>query len=857
VAENITDMVPTTNPFLKDLLSTFLTVGGRKGKIDFDELGINEVVHALRNANMEAVLRDFGDRNPQEDPVIHFYELFLKEYNPKLRMQRGVFYTPKPIVSFIVRSVDEILCTEFGLEDGLADTTTWGEMLKRLPEVKLPKDTEPKEPFVQILDPALGTGTFLVEVIDIIHKTMITKWQKAGYSISKQQQLWNEYVPKHLLPRLYGFELLMAPYTIAHMKIGLKLWETGYRFGSDERAHIYLTNSLEPAVDIQMDLPDLLPALAHEAQAANSVKRHKRFTVVIGNPPYSGISANRNDWIETLLKGRDLSGRKTANYYEVNGASIGEKKVWLQDDYVKFVRLSHFLIEEAGMGVHGMITNHSFVDSPTCRGLRFQLARFFSVMHFVDLHGSTKKSEVAPEDIIDENVFDILPGVAVSLCARASLSRHMTIGSFDLWGTREDKFTWLLGHSMDSVHWMPLSLSEPYYLFVNRQLDFDAEYYGFYSLKDIFSFYGTGVQTSRDEFATDYVRKDLEDRLCAFFSREQSDKTIGEKFGVSDTRGWKIREIRRTSNFAKVSEHITQYLFRIFDTKWVALTKDIVDWPRFDVISCVGPNRPGLLCSRQQATPGFRHAFVVNMPVDMFCISNKSREGQTVFPLFACTEGSFFQSKSDTKWKLNFGQQFAEDSFRLLHPSVTHGECKSLSEEDGFQILAYLYAILHSAIYRARYVDLLKMDYPRLPLTSNMKLFITLARLGGELITLHLIESPKVNRYITKFLGDENPEVEKIFYSDSTVWIDKAQTIGFKGVPEDVWNFHIGGYQVCEKWLKDRKGRRLTKDDIEHYQKIVVALNETIRLMTEIDKVIEKHGGWPGAFNTSNICETE
>jgi hypothetical protein len=224
VADNLTDMVPITNPFLKELLSTFLTLGGRKGKIDFDELGINEVVHALRNANMEAVLRDFGDRNPQEDPVIHFYELFLKEYNPKLRMQRGVFYTPRPVVSFIVRSVDEILRTEFGLEDGLADITTWGEMLKRFPEIKLPKDTESKEPFVQILDPALGTGTFLVEVINIIHKTMTTKWQKVGCSISKQQQLWNEYVPKHLLPRLYGFELLMAPYAIAHMKIGLKLW---------------------------------------------------------------------------------------------------------------------------------------------------------------------------------------------------------------------------------------------------------------------------------------------------------------------------------------------------------------------------------------------------------------------------------------------------------------------------------------------------------------------------------------------------------------------------------------------------------------------------------------------------------
>jgi len=294
-------MVPITNPFLRDLLSTFLTVGGRKGKVDFDELGINDVVQALRDANMEAVIRDFDDKNPQEDPVIHFYELFLKEYDPKKRIQRGVFFTPRPVVSFIVRSVDEILRKEFGLADGLADTTTWGEMVKRHPEIKIPDGAKPEDPFVQILDPACGTGTFLVEVIDVINHAMKAKWRKQGHMALEFQNLWNEYVSDHLLPRLYGFELMMAPYAIAHMKIGLKLEGTGYCFGSHERARIYLTNSLEPPQDFSDRFEFDAPALAHEAQAVNAIKRHKRFTVVIGNPPYSVSTQNRGTWAISLI----------------------------------------------------------------------------------------------------------------------------------------------------------------------------------------------------------------------------------------------------------------------------------------------------------------------------------------------------------------------------------------------------------------------------------------------------------------------------------------------------------------------------------------------------------------------------
>ncbi len=289
-----------TNPFLRELMQTFLHVGGRRGKaggpgIDFDELGVSEVVALLDRANMEAVIRDFGDRNPLEDPVIHFYELFLSEYDAHRRMQRGVFYTPRPVVSYIVRSVDNVLRTEFGLADGLADTATWAEVAQRFPKIKIPAGVQPSQPFVEILDPATGTGTFLVEVIAIIEATMRQKWQAERKSESQIRSLWNDYVPKHLLPRLHGYELLMAPYAIAHLKVGLKLFETGYRFESDERARIFLTNALEASSAVgQQRLAGVLPALAEEARAVNEIKQHTRFTIVVGNPPYAGHSQNND-----------------------------------------------------------------------------------------------------------------------------------------------------------------------------------------------------------------------------------------------------------------------------------------------------------------------------------------------------------------------------------------------------------------------------------------------------------------------------------------------------------------------------------------------------------------------------------
>lgn len=471
---SLADAVPITNPFLKEMLGTFLTIGGRKKKIDFDELGIQDVVDLLNdpNTHMKAILHDFGNRTRQEDPVIHFYESFLALYDKKKKVKRGVFYTPQPVVSYIVRSVHELLKTEFGLEDGLASTVTWGEMVKRNSEIKIPEGVSPDEPFVLILDIATGTATFLVEVIEVIYNTMLAKWKKEGCLELQFQKLWNEYVPKHLLPRLYGYELMMAPYAIAHMKIGLKLSETGYKFGSNERAHIYLTNSLEPPTDLaeQPQFEEMAPALAHEAKAVNAVKRKKRFTVVIGNPPYSYMSANLG-----------IEHRRIVEPYKfVDGQRIRERgalqfELNIQDDYVKFLRLSEITVSNAGHGIVGFVTNNAFLANITFRGMRQHLWETFSSLWLLNLHGSLKAGTKIGEYLRDENVFDIQQGVSISMLLKQDSRDKKSVRYGDLKGTRQVKYDYLMDTKLSALV-QELTPHSSEYLFVPRDESLATEY---------------------------------------------------------------------------------------------------------------------------------------------------------------------------------------------------------------------------------------------------------------------------------------------------------------------------------------------------------------------------------------------
>ena len=442
---HLAEMIPATNPFLRELFGEIETLADDPDSyLSFDELGVSDIVALLNAKNIPAIVEDFGRQTGggREDPVIHFYESFLKDYDAAQRVQRGVFYTPQPVVSFIVRSVDRILRDEFGLEYGLADTTTWGEMLKKHSSLTLPAGVSPDAPFVQILDPATGTGTFLVEVIDVIWRTMTAKWEKAGQK-SQIHALWNAYVPAHLLPRVNGFELMMASYAIAHVKLGLKLRQTGYEFGSGERLRVFLTNTLEEPDELgpQKTMSNDFRFLTHESRAADAVKRSTPITVVVGNPPYSGHSSNNGGWINKLLRSDLPDG--AGSYFEFNGKPLGERNPkWLNDDYVKFIRFGQYLLARTGEGVLGYITNHGYLDNPTFRGMRQSLTESFSEIRLLDLHGNSKKKERAPNGGEDKNVFDIQQGVATGIFIKrpSFLTEPATVLHADLYGSRSQKY---------------------------------------------------------------------------------------------------------------------------------------------------------------------------------------------------------------------------------------------------------------------------------------------------------------------------------------------------------------------------------------------------------------------------------
>ncbi len=876
--------VAGTSPFLKEMLGTFIEAGGRKtGKaqgLDFDELGITDVVELLRNADMEAVLADFDRKNPDEDPVIHFYELFLKEYDAAQKVKRGVFYTPRPVVGFIVRSVDEVLRTEFGLGDGLASTATWGEVIaaskgKDGADIKLPEGAKEGAPFVRILDPATGTGTFLVECVDLIHKTMVAKWKAAGKRDAEIKALWNAYVPAHLLPRLTGFELMMAPYAIAHVKLGLKLSDTGYTFGSDARAQIYLTNALEPAQDMDMQLAFMSEALAHEAKAANAAKG-TRFTVVVGNPPYAGISANQGTWILDLLKGR--SGKRTdhADYYSIEGAPLNEKKLWLQDDYVKFTRMAQWQIELSGVGTVGMITNNSFIDGPTYRGMRDALKAFYNHGDLLNLHGSAKRDLAFGNE--DENVFDIQQGVAVSTWLKSGTNSH-SVRFGELFGLRQSKYDHL---RKSQITWSNFTPTLPWLLFYPADGK-ASEYFDFSSIKSVFLLSSTSVQTSRDGFDIGFDNAEVADRVADL--ERLTLPEIRTLHGLEDGRNFSLASaVADTKANPDWRRSLRPYLYRCFDTRSIIYRDSLVNWPRREVMSNMERGNVAVLVPRQVAGNSFEHVFVTNKLADMCSFSGATKEAAQCFPLWRIqNSGAFdraniapaFAARVAALTGLAYDDcvegpkqgalggilpKKAEQTAMFAPARRERGESgRSFGPRDLFD---YIYAVLHSPAYRARYADYLKSDFARIPLPGSGALFEALVPLGTELVALHLLDAdalpvlkdPKGIRLAGS--GEarvaHNPE-----YDAKLGRVTINATRWFESVPQIAWGFHIGGYQPAQKWLKDRAakggkkagdGRVLTEDEILHYRRMIVSLTRTAQLMPQIDAVVAQHGGWPGAF---------
>ena len=798
------ELLPKSNPFLRSLFSY---VAG----YDLDDRIawiIDDLARVFQACDVAKLMDGFGKLTGQNDPFLHFYETFLAAYNPSKRKARGVWYTPEPVVNFIVRAVDEVLQTEFGLPDGLADTSKvtidWdtGQTNKKGKPLSIKKEVHR----VQILDPATGTGTFLAEVI----KQIAPKVQDIAPA------MWSKYIEDDLIPRLHGFELLMASYAMCHMKLDMILTELGYKpTGNPPRLSVYLTNSLEKGEPANQQLP-FSQWLSREAKGANTIKRDMPIMCVIGNPPYLGEGGVSEGWIGDLMD----------DYKKEPGGKVKLKErnpKWLNDLYVKFIRLSSHLIEKNDEGVLGFITNHGYLDNPTFRGMRWHLLNTFDRIWVLDLHGNVKKKEVTPEGKPDKNVFDIQQGVSIIIGVKKKDGGKglAEVMHGDLWGARAEKYEALETLSRSEATPTKLAPHKHYQMFYpidNALLDkFDQ---GF-KLDQFFLSNVLGFQTHRDHFAVSETKHDLSSRLERAGGNEKTRSLLLKEFRLKETSGFSLNALSSRLKAGSARE-IEECLYRPFDKRFTWLEKPLVDRPRPLLQVCFGKNENlCLLASRQLAVPGYQHVFVSDCAPESCVVSLKTKEQNQSFPLYLYPD----EQDLDKTRRVNFDHKLYSKLQKMAdHPVY--------GMPDELQVFDYIYGVLHCPAYRETYAEFLKIDFPRIPWPTTPDEFWDVSAKGTELRKLHLMEPASIGATPYPFMGEGDNEVGKPRFEDGCIWINDNQY--FADAPPVSWDFYIGGYQPAQKWLKDRKGRALSFEDVKHYQRILKILAETDRIMEEI-----------------------
>ena len=791
------NLIPKTNPFLRKI---FQQIAG----YDLDERIawiVDDLVSAFAATDMEKIMQGFGKSTQQTDPMLHFYEDFLFQYDPAAKKQCGVYYTPQPVVEFIVRAVDDILRTEFNLPMGLADTSKVEieqeieQDLKHRKEKKLVHR-------VQVLDPATGTGTFLAETVRQIKR-----------DLGGQMGAWASYVPEHLLPRLHGFELMMAPYTIAHLKLDLEIG-----IPAQDRLRIFLTNSLEEA---NPDANTLFGHyLAEEANKASKIKQSAPVMIVMGNPPYSISSNNKGEWIIKLL-----------DDYKKN---LNERNIQpLSDDYIKFVRLAQYYVERNGEGVLAYICNNSFIDGLIHRQMRSELMRVFDKIYILDLHGNTRKKETAPDGSKDENVFDIMQGVSINIFVKKSdkTQKPAEVHHYDLYGLREYKYEYLRSHNFGNVEWQKLEPKQPHLFFVPKNFGVQEEYEKGFGINELMKKYSGGIESGRDELFIGNSKEEVVTNVREVFDNNQ---VVKDKYGIFEDSSFKLLQHIKEVKF--YTDFIRKIDTSPFNTKVIYYDKYLLRRAFYDVFQNMLSDNLCLCVPRQTAIE-WRHALVSSnlLNGNFIAVGRQNGAGQN-FPLYLYPEpGSIDSSRRPN---------LDEHIWAQINAAIG----KDTAPEDIFD---YIYGILHTPAYRARFKEFLKVDFPRIPYPKDQTEFEHFRSFGNRLRELHLMHS--VPESPVSFPESGSMSVEKVEFSLSSapgicaantapiapeyhsgrVYINATQY--FANVPRTAWEFYIGGYQPAQKWLKDRKGRTLSFDDISHYAKIISVLTETARLMTEID----------------------
>ena len=784
------DNIPHTVGVLRDIFR-FISLGDLPGQLAWCVDDISEV---LGVADAPGILDRYYREGKGSDPIVHFYETFLAEYDPEERERRGVYYTPEPAVSYIVRSLHDLLKTEFGEADGLASEG------------------------VTLLDPAAGTMTFVARAAQEAVSEFESKYGAGARG---------EFIRRHILRNFYAFELMMAPYAVGHLKMAFFLEELGHRLADDERVPFYLTNTLDIEELEQSRLPGF-SALAEESRLAGMIKRRTPILVILGNPPYSGHSSNMGQWVRGLIE----------SYKKVDGEPLGEKNPkWLQDDYVKFLRFAQWKIQQAGRGVVGMITNHGYLDNPTFRGMRQSLMQTFDAIHVLDLHGNALKRETCPDASKDENVFDIRQGVAIAFFVKRGAAKAKTIAvrHAELWGLQQRKYDWLSGHDLKHTKWARLKPASPSYLFVPRDATLEAVYQRFLSVADLFPVNNVGLFTARDRLTIRGSADEVWKTISVFSRMDPELARRGYDLG-KDVQDWKVALAQKDLLDSGPSrKNVVPILYRPFDMRYTYYTgrsRGFMCRPRPEVMRhmLAGENM-GLAIGRASQVVGPEQWSIVFCSNHMTDLNLFRRGGNNLFPLYLYPDGrvDLFAHHEKSEREANI------DPKLITALKAAYGRQPAPEE-----IFHYVYAILHAPAYREKYAVFLRSDFPRVPFTADAELFAKIASIGKRLTDLHILRSGELDPPSCRFEGDGDGHVGKggkdglLYDADGErVHINPGQA--FAPVPKDVWEYRVGGYQVCEKWLKDRRERRLDLDDIRTFCRIVTALQLTIDVQREID----------------------
>lgn len=823
-------LIPRNNQFLRSL---FESVTGTNLDPSVEWI-VDDLTSMFRHTDLKKILKTYGQTTAKNDPFVHFYETFLHEYDPQTKQELGVYYTPKPVVNFIVKSIDYALQNELNVTDGLANTdkvtvqieSSYNTTNKSNKYKRKISDRIGTAGFdyhkVQILDPAVGTGTFPAEVIRYISN-----------QFKSQAGLWTDYVKNDLLPRINGFELMMVPYAICHLKLDMLLQETGYNMATDDlRMNVYLTDSLEKPHDETQDLWSVF--LTQEANYASLVKQDKPIMVVLGNPPYNASSNNNGKWIKKLIE----IYKKEPN----SDTSLQERNTkHLNDDYVKFIRYAQYLIDKNTEGIVAYINPHGYLDAITMRGMRWSLLNSFDEIYVLNLHGNSNKSETAPDGSVDQNVFDIMQGVCINIFIKKKNHQNGHIAEVfyaDLFGKRINKFDYLYENDISTVAWEKVNPQPPYYFMIPQDTILINQYQSGIKITDLFPINCPGFTSHRDNFAVTCTKEEIIQRYNDLINPEISNEELKLKYNLKETSDWTINDCRSIMATKEINKILTKCNYRPFDFKWCCLSHGIMNRPRKEIVDNVlNKDNLCIITTRQQAIEGFNHIWVSNLPTDKSMLSTATREGSQVFPLYLYSTDDLFGT--ETK-RLNIKQSVLDKFRKTAKISMVETEKNKDNQFTPEELVYYIYAVLSAEKYRNYYSVYLKSDYPYIPIPKTASAFFELSDLGKELaqVTMMKVITPRAKLTTTyPVYGLSN--IDDIKYDNGNIYINDTQYFG--NVSAEAWNFIVGRHQPASLWLKHRKGRIITNGEIIYYQQMLAAIEKTIEIKTRINDTYEKY----------------